>query len=109
VVFEWDPNFTPAAGQAFELIFWKAGQDPMAAGFGLAAPTTNNSVSADMESLDSVLGDLLEPGPYRWGVLLVEEDPYQRLDFLGGGWTFNFTRSGGGSSGGGSSGESSGE
>lgn len=76
----------------------------MGAGFGLAAPTTNSSVNADLATLDSVLGDLLEPGPYRWGVLLVNEDPYQRIEYLGGGWTFTFTREGGGGGG-----ESSGE
>ena len=104
-MFEWSPNFAPPTGQGFELVFWKDGQDPIGTGFGLAAPTTNSSVNVDLAALDSVLGDLLEPGPYRWGILLVNEDPYQRVQYLGGGWILTFTREGGGGSGGESSGE----
>lgn len=108
--FEWQAGFTPEAGQGFELVFWKEGQDAMRNGFGLAAPTTNTNVLADLPSLDSRLGDLLEPGDYRWGILLVQTEPYQRLQYLGEGFAVRYARAGGGggsgSSGGGvSSGE----
>ncbi|MEZ4659541.1 MAG: protein phosphatase 2C domain-containing protein [Caldilineaceae bacterium] len=108
--FEWQASFTPAAGQGFELVFWKEGQDAMRNGFGLAAPTTNTNVLADLPNLDSRLGDLLEPGDYRWGILLVQTEPYQRLQYLGEGFAVRYARAGGGggsgSSGGGvSSGE----
>jgi len=103
--FEWSANITPGPGQAFELIFWRPDQDPMANGFGVAAPTTNNGVSVDLNALDGTLGDLLEPGDYKWGLLLVQTDPYQRLQFLGAQNNFIFYREGGSSSGGPPSGE----
>jgi hypothetical protein len=88
-------NFTPPAGQAFELVFWQAGQDAMRNSFGLGAPTANNSLSPDLDDLDGKLGDLLNPGEYLWGLLLVQTEPYQRLQFLGQQRTFIYTRSGG--------------
>jgi hypothetical protein len=98
--FQWVANFTPPAGQAFELVFWKPGQNPLQSSFGLAAPTTGNSASPDLDDLDSKLGDLLNPGEYLWGVLLVQTEPYQRLQFLGQQRTFIYTRSSGGDGGG---------
>jgi hypothetical protein len=116
--FRWDASFSPSSGQAFELVFWREGQNPMVSGFGLAAPTIGASAFADLDALDEQLGGLLEPGTYRWGILLVRESPYERIAFLGQSRVFNFNRvsggggdgSGGGGdgSGGGSSGESGG-
>ncbi len=104
--FRWTANFTPDSGLAFEVILWKAGQDPLVSGFGLAAPTTSNKINVDLNALDAKLGDLLEPGDYQWGVLLVRVSPYQRVQFMGQARTFRFDRGsndngGGGSSGGG--------
>jgi len=99
--FQWVASVRPGEGQAFELVFWRAGQNPLANGFGLAAPTTNNEISVDLSALDSRLGDLLEPGEYLWGLLLVQTDPYQRIQFMGAQNNFRFYREGGsGSSGG---------
>ena len=82
----------------------------MASGFGLAAPTTANSVTVDLDALDDVLGDRLDNGDeYRWGLLLVRTDQYTRVSYLGGGYTFLFSRSNGGGGGGGDNGGSSGE
>jgi hypothetical protein len=104
--FEWIVNISPGPGEAFELVFWRPDQDPMVNGFGVAAPTTNNGVTVDLNALDGTLGDLLEPGDYKWGLLLVQTDPYQRLQFLGAQNNFKFYREGGSSSSGGpSSGE----
>ncbi len=36
----------------------------MASGFGLAAPTTSNRLTADLTRVDQVLSGLLEPGDY---------------------------------------------
>lgn len=109
--FQWTANFTPDPGLGFEVVFWKAGQNPLANGFGLAAPTTRNKVNVDLNALDASLGDLLEPGDYQWGVLLVRVSPYQRVKFMGQSRTFRFDRgsndNGGGSSSGG--GQKSGE
>ncbi|MCB0070711.1 MAG: hypothetical protein KDE20_04600, partial [Caldilineaceae bacterium] len=96
-MFIWEVPYEPRANQAFEVIFWKKGADPLDAGFGIAAPTTAQSVAVDLDMLDRELGSLLEPGEYNWGVLLVQVSPYQRLQFLGGSRTFDFAR---GSSGG---------
>ena len=69
----------PPEGQAFELIFWRAGDDPLVDGFGLGRPTRNTSLTVDLNYLDNELRDLLDPGEYYWGVLLVNEAPYERL------------------------------
>jgi hypothetical protein len=107
--FEWSTALTPADNQGFELVFWRDGQTSMGSGFGLAAPTTSTSVNVDLDALDERLGDLLEPGPYKWGVLLVQIDPYQRLADLGAARDFEFSRSSGGGNSSGSSGPGSGE
>jgi hypothetical protein len=60
-----------AAGQSFEVFFYKPGEDPLA-GFGLADPTTGNTVSVDLAALDAAVGYPLDPGPYLWGVRLVQ-------------------------------------
>jgi hypothetical protein len=105
--FAWRTTLAPAEGQAFELIFWRNGENPLANGFGLAAPTTTDNVTVDLAMLDDQLGDRLEPGEYRWGVLLVRVSPYERLHFFGASRMFSYFRSGGDSSSGG--GSSSGE
>lgn len=108
-LFRWNANFTPSPGTGFELIFWRPGEDPIASGFGLAAPTTETGVTVDLDALDDILGERLDNGDeYRWGVLLVRTNPYTRVSYLGGGYTFLFSRSnsgGGGNNGGPSSGE----
>ncbi len=80
----------------------------MGQGFGLAAPTTNNGLSVNLTALDNNGSHPLEPGEYKWGLLLVQTQPYQRLQFLGVQNDFRFYREGG-SSGGGSDGPISGE
>ncbi|MFN8486996.1 MAG: protein kinase [Caldilineaceae bacterium] len=110
VDFQWSTDFTPGQGLAFELVFWKEGQDPMGNGFGLAAPTKGTKVSVDLSALDNKLGNLLDPGAYKWGILLVRVSPYERVQFMGQARTLRFERGGGG--GGGSSsggGQKSGE
>jgi hypothetical protein len=104
--FQWSANFKPDAGLAFELVFWKEGQNPVASGFGLAAPTTGTKATVNLSALDDKLGDLLEPGNYKWGILLVRVSPYQRVQFMGQARTFRFDRSG--TNNGGGAGSSSG-
>jgi len=101
VDFQWSSNFTPGPGMGFELVFWKEGQSPMTNGFGLAAPTKGTKVSVDLGALDNKLGELLDPGPYKWGILLVRVSPYERVQFMGQSRTIRFERSGGGGGGGG--------
>lgn len=92
VTFEWTTNFTPRPNQGFELVFWRSGQSPIANSFGLAAPTRETNVKVDLDSLDTALGDLLEPGSYQWGILLVQQNPYRRIQYLGGDREFKFVR-----------------
>jgi hypothetical protein len=105
-LFSWTANFTPSEGYAFELVFWKTGQDPLSQSFGMAAPTTNLNVTLDLPRLDEQLGGLFDTGEYNWGILLVRTTPaYERIKFLGGGYRFSYYRGGDSGSGGQSSGE----
>ena len=99
--FEWQTTIQPAAGQAFELVFWPTDQDPMGRGFGLAAPTTGNRIVVNLDALDVTLGDLLQPGDYNWGLILVQTEPYQRLQYLEQKRAFRYVRDSGSSNGGG--------
>lgn len=82
VKFDWKWKSADAqlrSGQAFELVFWKSGQDPFKEGFGIAAPTRDTDVTVDdLNELDKRLPQL-EPGEYLWGVILVNKDPYKRI------------------------------
>jgi hypothetical protein len=74
VTFRWAvANGALPAGQAYELFFYQPGQDPLRDGFGLAAPFVDSSVQVDLASLDADPNFPLEPGPYLWGVRLVEQ------------------------------------
>lgn len=81
-LFRWTTNVLPPEGQAFELIFWREGEDPVDRGFGLAESTRRTSVTVDLSMQDEILDALLDPGEYRWGVLLVEAEPYTRLELV---------------------------
>jgi len=90
--FSWETAVAPPIGQAFEIIFWKRGQDPVADGFGMNAPTRSNDVRIDLEALDKALGDLLLPGMYNWTVVLVNVSPYERLQIVADTREFVFER-----------------
>jgi len=81
--FEWQSSVVPGPGQAYEIVFWKEGQDLLVNAFGVAQPTLSNQVTVDLELQDRALGDLLNPGVYKWTVLLVNVSPYQRIQILG--------------------------
>jgi len=60
----------------------------------MAGTTTSPSVTVNLDALDENQGHPLNPGTYRWGVLLVQPNPgYKRLAYLGGGRQFTFNRS----------------
>ncbi len=107
--FQWTANFAPTPGLAFELVFWREGQSALGNGFGLAAPTTGNRVNVDLVALDQGLGALLDPGPYQWGILLVQTNPYQRIQLVSPTYRFRFERSGDSGSPSSDDGQSSGE
>lgn len=81
VTFQWSANSALPLNQAFELIFWKPGQDALKNGFGLAPPSSKVQITIDLDALDKTLGDLFEPGDYHWGVRLLEKrnDEYIRV------------------------------
>jgi hypothetical protein len=89
----WQTSFVLAEGEAFELVFWNEGQDPLRDGIGLASPTTDNRVVIDLAALDNRQARLLEPGDYRYGVLLVRLSPYERVGYFGSSLVFRYVRS----------------
>jgi hypothetical protein len=73
VAFRWSvTGGSLAAGQAFEVFFYRTGEDPLSGGFGLAAPTSGSSALVDLPGLDATAGYPLDPGSYLWGVRLVQ-------------------------------------
>ena len=89
--FSWAAGYTPPPGQAFELVLWRPGQDPLQHAFGLAEPSVGTTRSVDLDELASILGNLLQPGDYLWGVLLVQTDPYLRLRLVSEGQLFTYS------------------
>jgi hypothetical protein len=83
-----------AAGQAYELIFWSPGQDPLQDGFGLAEPTTGDQVTVNLDVLDSQPGYPLQGGAWQWGVRVVQTEPYRKLAMAGGPRTLIFVPGG---------------
>ncbi len=94
--FRWQADFTPSSGQAFELIFWRDGQNPLQDGWGVAAPTLSTVVRVNLQRMDDNPALPFEPGEYRWGVRLVQVKPYRKLKFLGGNYRLRFQRTGNG-------------
>lgn len=100
--FRWSTNVTLAENQYFELVFWPVGRDPLGSSFGPAGSIKETTLTVDLDKTADVLPHLFQPGQdYEWGVLLVELNPYRRLQYLGGGQRFRFERSSGGGGGGG--------
>ena len=90
-VFRWAPVGELQPGQAFELVFWRPGQDPLVDGFSPIGARPAPEVRVDLDATSSSLPQLNFGTDYQWGVLLVEMDPYRRLSYLGGGQFFRLT------------------
>ena len=73
VTFEWQPNGLLPRDHAFELIFWKQGQDEMTDGFGLHGPTDQTSLSINVSRLaaTTLSNKITISEPYRWGIRLL--------------------------------------
>ena len=81
--FAWGINTgSLSSGQAFELRFWKPGQDPIVDGFGPVGQTNSNQVNVDLATLDVSLEAQFEPGDFEWGVVLVQTNPYKALKLV---------------------------
>ena len=97
-LFRWQASQALSGNQAFELVFWRPGQDAMGNAFGPAGVTQNaqHSVTINLDEADATLGALLDPGDYLWGVMWVETTPYRRIGLISEARAFRFERSGGG-------------
>jgi serine/threonine-protein kinase len=74
VIFRWSVSGgSLPAGQALEVFLYATGQDPLRDGFGIAAPTTGDSVQVDLTGLDADPNVPLEPGQYWWAVRLIDQ------------------------------------
>ncbi|MCB0188983.1 MAG: hypothetical protein KDE31_32160, partial [Caldilineaceae bacterium] len=80
--FRWKANFSLPPGYAFEVIFWRHGQDALTQGKGYAGSTTDTTLNAEANNFR--IRNAPE-GEYQWGVILIRAEPYQRVKFLGGG------------------------
>lgn len=90
--FVWRSGFSLGAGELFEVVLWRQGQDPVRDGFGVHGATTDARITVNMAGVDRDLSQL-EPGEYQWGVLLVRLQPrYERLAYLGGGRILRYDR-----------------
>lgn len=105
--FSWATDIVLAENQAFEMVFWEVGQEPVANGFSPPGAVRATSVTIDLDRFAaSEQGSrlLIRSRRYQWGVLLVETSPFKRLRHLGGAHTFVFGAEGSSNSGNGSSG-----
>jgi hypothetical protein len=84
VRFTWQPDFKLAENEAFEVIYYRAGEDPFVSGFGVSPLVRDNSVEVDLVKVDATPGHPLTPGDYLWGVRLVRNN--QKVSVVGGGW-----------------------
>lgn len=99
--FSWQPNFALGYGEAFELIFWRIGQDPMIHGFSPLEASGASTVLVDLEESIRRIPQLQNGYDYVWSVLLIQTHPYQRLKLLSPGHQFRLeklSQGGGGSS-----------
>lgn len=85
ITFRWETKYQLQDNQAYEVVFWRAGSDPLRDGRGWAGYTRNLSSIIDWDEID-VAADA-----YLWGVLLVNMEPYERIHYMGGGNRFQFT------------------
>ncbi|MBV7338356.1 protein phosphatase 2C domain-containing protein [Chloroflexi bacterium TSY] len=82
--FRWQTSVKPRANQAFEVVIWEEGQNPLQAGISFRSNGSDHWLEVD---LDSTIAMHLVPNPrkrYRWSVLLVDVVPYKRLEQLSG-------------------------
>ena len=95
VLFRWAPSGDLQPGLAYELVFWKPGQDPLSDSFGPVGVRQEPEAWVDLDKTTEYLPVLFSyDADYEWGVLLVRQEPYQRLAFLGGGRPFRLLNGG---------------
>lgn len=83
IQFNWSADFALSQDQAFEVVFWRPDADPFRESFGFGT-STNTTFSVDLDSIYHLPDHPLTEGTYKWGVLLVNTNPYSRIQYLGG-------------------------
>lgn len=78
--FAWTVDAPLATGQEFEVVFWNANSESEAQARGW--------VRSSPQSQAVIPADKMPPGVYKWALLLVTTEPYQRLRRLAGPFTF---------------------
>ncbi|MEZ4726288.1 MAG: protein phosphatase 2C domain-containing protein [Caldilineaceae bacterium] len=96
-LFAWQTDLQLLPEQAFEVVFWQKGQDPLKDSFGIVGTTTAKQVTVNLNDLQNA--GRLQSGEYRWGILLVKTNPYSRLQLLTNGNQFFFNPSNGNNNG----------
>jgi len=76
VSFAWQPGGPLPPGAAYEVVWWNLGEDPAAAR-GIAATTTETSLTVDVDYLNS--SAQLTNSDFYWTVIVVQTKPYVRL------------------------------
>lgn len=76
VNFAWRPGSPLPPGAAYEVVWWNLGEDPAAAR-GIAATTTETSLTANVDFLQS--SAQLTSSDFYWTVIVVQTTPYVRL------------------------------
>jgi serine/threonine protein kinase len=87
VTYRWQANGALPNGYAFELIFWRPGDDPMISGSGWGGTTTGTETTINWGDL----ADRVMPDGYLWGVRLVQVAPFVKVRMLSDGRGFRLT------------------
>ncbi|MFZ4661743.1 MAG: serine/threonine protein kinase [Caldilineaceae bacterium] len=83
ITLSWAISFALPTGYLFEPVFWQGNRDPMLDGRGYGGATKETTLGITAETFRA---SGASEGEYYWGVLLVKENPYQRVTYLGGKW-----------------------
>jgi serine/threonine protein kinase len=77
VTFSWQTDFRLGENESYELAFWRPGQEPMGSAM---SPVGAGREASKTFNIDGV--PFLTPGPWQWGVFLVEASPFKRIRLI---------------------------
>lgn len=79
--FRWRSNSSLRSGEAYDLVLWEVGQEPMQ-GFSLVPPRNTSQAVVDFDVSASVLPQLINGRQYQWGIIRVRLQPLRRIELL---------------------------
>jgi hypothetical protein len=82
VIFSFEAVDAPPRGQAYEIAFWRPGQDAEADGFS-PGQHFSGKLELNLEQLYTKRSDQFFPGDYLWGVRLIELKTLSPVRLLG--------------------------